>query len=69
MGETSMRLAAIRRIYFYFVALITLIAGLLRAPTACSGLTVAWSGVGRRSTWATTRLCAPCWRATAACSW
>ncbi|MEZ4582084.1 MAG: DUF5671 domain-containing protein [Caldilineaceae bacterium] len=46
MGETSMRLAAIRRIYFYFVALITLIAGLLRAPTACSGLTVAWSGVG-----------------------
>ena len=46
MGETSMRLAAIRRIYFYFVALITLIAGLIALNGLLHGLTVAWSGVG-----------------------
>ena len=46
MGETSVRLAAIRRIYFYFVALITLIAGLIALNGLLHGLTVAWSGVG-----------------------
>lgn len=46
MGETFTRLAAIRRIYFYLVALITLIAGLFAVNGLLHGLTVAWAGTG-----------------------